>query len=52
MSGDISKSVGHVWNYERRAGKVAKDRRIEIWKEQGIEILQLRKGLSRARGYE
>ncbi|KAG2756993.1 hypothetical protein P692DRAFT_20713286 [Suillus brevipes Sb2] len=42
-----------VEDYERRTGKVAKDRQIEIWKEQGIEILQSRKGLSRARrGYD
>ncbi|KAG2737444.1 Clavaminate synthase-like protein [Suillus brevipes Sb2] len=36
---------------ERRTGKVAEDRQSEILKEQGIEILQSRKGLSRARGY-
>ncbi|KAG2109089.1 hypothetical protein BD769DRAFT_1630488 [Suillus cothurnatus] len=40
-----------VEDYESRTGKVAKDRQIEIWKEQGIEIPQSRKGLSRARGY-
>ncbi|KAG1884829.1 uncharacterized protein F5891DRAFT_1202392 [Suillus fuscotomentosus] len=40
-----------VEDYERRTGKVAKDRQIEIWKEQGIEIPQSKKGLSRARGY-
>ncbi|KAG2741846.1 hypothetical protein P692DRAFT_20750178, partial [Suillus brevipes Sb2] len=42
---------GSVEDYERRTGKVAKVRQIEIWKEQGIEIPQSRKGLSRARGY-
>ncbi|KIK39589.1 hypothetical protein CY34DRAFT_325007 [Suillus luteus UH-Slu-Lm8-n1] len=41
-----------VQGYESRTGKVVKDRRIEIWKEQGIEIPQSRKGrLSRACGY-
>ncbi|KAG2739202.1 hypothetical protein P692DRAFT_20757240 [Suillus brevipes Sb2] len=38
-----------VEDYERRTGKVAKDRQIEIWKEQRIEINQSRKGLSRSR---
>ncbi|KAG2743766.1 hypothetical protein P692DRAFT_20746551, partial [Suillus brevipes Sb2] len=41
-----------VEDCEGRTGKVAKDRQIEIWKEQGIEILQSRKGLSRERGYD
>ncbi|KAG2047770.1 TauD-domain-containing protein [Suillus hirtellus] len=40
-----------VEDYESRTGKVAKDRQIEIWKEQGVEIPQSKKGLSRARGY-
>jgi hypothetical protein len=31
---------------------VAKDRQIEIWKEQGIKIPQSRKDLSPARGYD
>ncbi|KAG2754177.1 hypothetical protein P692DRAFT_20721036, partial [Suillus brevipes Sb2] len=39
-----------VEDYERRPGKVAKVRQTEIWKEQGIEIPQSRKGLSRACG--
>jgi hypothetical protein len=34
---------------ERRACKVAEDRQSEISKEQGIEIRQSKKGLSRAR---
>ena len=37
--------------YERRTGKVAKDRQIEIWKQQGVEPLQVKRGASRARGY-
>ncbi|KAI9566826.1 hypothetical protein HD554DRAFT_2322925 [Boletus coccyginus] len=40
-----------VEEYEKRTGKVAKDRQIEIWKQQGIDLLQVRKGASRARGY-
>ncbi|KAG1736370.1 hypothetical protein EDB19DRAFT_1721989 [Suillus lakei] len=40
-----------VEDYENRTGKVAKDRQIEIWKQQGIEVPQSKKGLSRARGY-
>ena len=40
-----------VQGYEKRTGKVAKDRQIEIWKQQGIEPAQVIKGPSRARGY-
>ncbi|KAG8212963.1 hypothetical protein J3R82DRAFT_11329 [Butyriboletus roseoflavus] len=40
-----------VEDYERRTGKVAKDRQIEIWKQQGIEPPQVKTGASRARGY-
>ncbi|OJA10748.1 hypothetical protein AZE42_04253 [Rhizopogon vesiculosus] len=40
-----------VEDYESRTGKVAKDRQIEIWKQQGIEVSQAKKGPSRARGY-
>ncbi|KAF8658233.1 hypothetical protein AX14_007736 [Amanita brunnescens Koide BX004] len=40
-----------VEEYERRTGKVAKDRQIEIWKQQGIEPPQVKKGASRARGF-
>ncbi|KAF8690323.1 hypothetical protein AX14_003011 [Amanita brunnescens Koide BX004] len=40
-----------VEEYEQRTGKVAKDRQIEIWKQQGIEPLPVKKGASRARGY-
>jgi sulfonate dioxygenase len=36
---------------ERQTDKVVEDGRNEILKEQGIEIPQSRKGLSRARGY-
>ncbi|KAH7927940.1 TauD-domain-containing protein [Leucogyrophana mollusca] len=40
-----------VEDYERRTGKVAKDRQIELWKQQQIEVPQAKKGASRARGY-
>jgi sulfonate dioxygenase len=40
-----------VEDYEQRTGKVAKDRQIEIWKQQGIEPPQVQKGVSRASGY-
>ncbi|KAF9223360.1 TauD-domain-containing protein [Gyrodon lividus] len=40
-----------VEDYERRTGKVAKDRQIEIWKQQGVEVPQIKNGASRARGY-
>ncbi|KIJ62882.1 hypothetical protein HYDPIDRAFT_93514 [Hydnomerulius pinastri MD-312] len=40
-----------VEDYERRTGKVANDRQIEIWKQQGVEVPQVKKGASRARGY-
>ncbi|KAH7913227.1 hypothetical protein BJ138DRAFT_664491 [Hygrophoropsis aurantiaca] len=40
-----------VEDYEHRTGKTAKDRQIEIWKQQGIEPPQSRKGASKARGY-
>ncbi|KAN0092702.1 hypothetical protein V8E55_003486 [Tylopilus felleus] len=40
-----------VEDYEKRTGKVAKDRQIEIWKQQGIEPPQVKKGASRADGY-
>jgi len=39
-----------VQDYEKRTGKVAKDRQIEIWKQQGIEPAVIN-GASRARGY-
>ncbi|KAF8552051.1 TauD-domain-containing protein [Imleria badia] len=40
-----------VVDYEARTGKVSKDRQIEIWKQQGIEPPEVKKGASRARGY-
>ncbi|KAJ8584385.1 TauD-domain-containing protein [Rhizopogon salebrosus TDB-379] len=40
-----------VEDYESRTGKVATDRQIEIWKQQGVEVPQAKKGPSRARGY-
>jgi sulfonate dioxygenase len=40
-----------VEDYERRTGKAAKDRQIEIWKQQGIEVPQIKQGSSRVLGY-
>ncbi|KAH0833344.1 hypothetical protein J3R83DRAFT_12413 [Lanmaoa asiatica] len=40
-----------VEDYEKRTGKDARDRQVEIWKQQGIEPPQVKKGTSRARGY-
>jgi sulfonate dioxygenase len=44
-----------VADYERRAGKVAKDRQLEIWRQQGLDAEGSGTagggGLSRARGY-
>ncbi|EGN99509.1 hypothetical protein SERLA73DRAFT_168911 [Serpula lacrymans var. lacrymans S7.3] len=46
--GEKPESVG---DYERRTGKAAKDRQIEIWKEQGVELPKSKNGVSGPRGY-
>ncbi|KAI0311331.1 hypothetical protein OF83DRAFT_1069006 [Amylostereum chailletii] len=39
-----------VEEYERD-GRVAKDRQLEIWRKQGVEVPDLRKGATKVRGY-
>lgn len=43
-----------VHQYEEKTGKAAKDRQIEIWKEQGVDVAALQNGtvgLQKKRGY-
>jgi sulfonate dioxygenase len=43
-----------VKDYEAKTGKVAKDRQLEIWKQQGIDVdatQNTKTGDSRPRGY-
>ena len=41
-----------VEDYERQTGKEAKDRQLEIWKQQGISVDQnVKSKSSKARGY-
>ncbi|KAJ7592909.1 alpha-ketoglutarate-dependent sulfonate dioxygenase [Mycena floridula] len=40
-----------VKEYEKQTGKVAKDRQIEVWKQQGIQVEVKSNGSSKARGY-
>ena len=41
-----------VEDYERQTGKEAKDRQLEIWKQQGITVDQnVKSKSSKARGY-
>ncbi|KAF8840199.1 TauD-domain-containing protein [Paxillus ammoniavirescens] len=40
-----------VEDYELRTGKAAKDRQIEIWKQQGVEVPRIKQNASRVLGY-
>lgn len=40
-----------VEEYEKQTGKVAKDRQLEIWKQQGVDVEAQTTGTTKARGY-
>lgn len=40
-----------VEEYERKTGKQAKDRQIELWKQKGVEIPELSAVISGPKGY-
>ncbi|TFK40178.1 alpha-ketoglutarate-dependent sulfonate dioxygenase [Crucibulum laeve] len=40
-----------VADYEKQTGKVAKDRQLEIWKQQGVSVEQKPAVVTKARGY-
>ncbi|KAJ7650086.1 hypothetical protein FB45DRAFT_974154 [Roridomyces roridus] len=40
-----------VEEYEKQTGKVAKDRQLEIWRQQGVDAHNANGGLTKARGY-
>jgi sulfonate dioxygenase len=38
-----------VADYEKETGRIAKDRQIEIWKQEGIEVEAQANGVGKAR---
>lgn len=40
-----------VEDYEKQTGQTAKDRQLEIWKQQGVDVVPKANGATKARGY-